>query len=342
MESSLFDIFRNSLQEKRRTLADWLQETPVLKRKTRLGPVSEDKLRNELRVIDTAIEKAEDQILGLCEVCLGYVEPELLQMDYTACVCLDHFTTQEKRELESELELAQKVQKAMLPRSVPVIPRMEIAAYSRPAQIVGGDYFDFSRFANGSYSLSIGDIAGHGVSASLLMASLQTALSSLIPTQTSPVEVIERINHLFCHNIHFTTFASLFLSSFDPQTYQLTYSNAGHNPPLLIRKVGDEAVTMTALNPTGPAIGLIEGAPYTAGVLTLKPGDLLLFYTDGVVETASPQAEFFGLSGLERVLRQSYDLPRLDVVNAVVKELTDFARSDQFADDTTIIACRIV
>lgn len=342
MDSSLFETFRNGLQEKRKNLTDWLLAAPSAKRQTRLGPIPEAQVQVELHEIDEAIEKAEDQTLGLCEVCDCLVDPELLEMDYNACVCLDHFSDDEKRALEAELELAQVVQRAMLPRQAPDIPCMEIAAYSRPAQIVGGDYFGFSQFSDGNHSLSIGDVAGHGVSSGLLMASLQSALSSVIPIQTSPVEVIQQLNHLFSHNIHFTTFASLFLGSFDPANYQLTYANAGHNPPMLLREVGSGAPVLTYLGTTGPAIGLIEGAPYSAGSIRLQPGDLLVLYTDGVVETANPQAEFFGQAGLENVLRQACCIASREVVRAVVKELTSFAQSDQFADDTTLIVCRIV
>ncbi|MFA9404061.1 MAG: PP2C family protein-serine/threonine phosphatase, partial [Anaerolineales bacterium] len=102
------------------------------------------------------------------------------------CVCLDHFSVEEVRDLEHELELAQAVQKTLLPQAIPKMPGLEIAAYSRPAQLLGGDYFDFTEFKDGKYGLAIADVAGHGVSASLHMASIQAMLRSIVPTSHSP------------------------------------------------------------------------------------------------------------------------------------------------------------
>ena len=145
-----------------------------------------------VHVIDHAIAQADDRTLGLCVVCHDYVEPELLEMDYTTCVCLDHLSAHAKRQLEDELELSQAVQRALLPQEIPAIPGLEVAAFSRPAQIVGGDYFDFVHFADGTHGLAIADVAGHGVAAGLLMASIQTALHTLVPLCDSPAEVMQR------------------------------------------------------------------------------------------------------------------------------------------------------
>jgi hypothetical protein len=113
-----------------------------------------------LDVIDDAISKADSGTFGKCEVCHEDVEPELLEVDYTARVCLEHLSKEERHHLESELELAKDVQKMLLPQEVPNIPGLEIAAFSRPAQIVGADYFDFIDFSNGFHGLAI-DIRLH-------------------------------------------------------------------------------------------------------------------------------------------------------------------------------------
>lgn len=342
METRLFTSFRDNLLEKRRNLTSWLQDASSSKKTTRLGPASEQNLQEELQVIDETIKKTEDHTFGVCEVCHDTVDPELLQMNYTASVCLDHFSDQEKRDLESELELAQTVQKAMLPRRVPTIPGMEVDAYSRPAQIIGGDYFGFYQFGNGNRGIAIGDAVGHGVSSSLLMASMHAALETLIPLLDSPVEVIERINHLFLHNINITTFSSLFLCSFDPKTYQLSYSNAGHNPPFLFRSQKGPFSEMELLQPTGAAIGLVDGPPYSSMTLQLIPGDVLVLYTDGVVEAASPEGEFYGIERLEECLSHSQQLAPRDLIQALVNELRDFTCTDLLADDTTVIACKVI
>src|SRR5262245_9244713 len=194
MESSVFERIRGSLLEKRQNLAGWLRLAPAETRQERLGPLDERAMQAHLQVIDTSLGKIANHTLGLCTVCHDYVDPDLLEMDYTACICLDHFSGEERRQLEADLELSQKVQKALLPQQVPTIPGLELAVFSRPAQIVSGDYFDFFHFADGCHGLAIADVAGHGMSASMLMASLQTALRTLVMTTDSPAEVLQHLN----------------------------------------------------------------------------------------------------------------------------------------------------
>jgi sigma-B regulation protein RsbU (phosphoserine phosphatase) len=182
----------------------------------------------------------------------------LLEADYTACVCLDHLSAGEKRQLESELELSQTIQKALLPQRVPAIPGLDLAFFSRPAQILGGDYFDFFQFRDGVPGLAIADVVGHGISASLLMASIQTALRTLVPESDSPSDVLQRVNRFLLHNVHFTTFVTIFLGRFDNGTCTLDYCNAGHNPPLIYRQQETGNNPVSWLQPTGAAIGLVE------------------------------------------------------------------------------------
>ena len=193
MEGTVFERIRTGLLEKRRYLGEWLRSVPVGRRQRLLGPADEQAVQISLQVIDANLAKAAEGTLGLCRVCHDYVDTRLLEMDYTACVCLDHFSDQERRRLEAELELSQTVQKALLPQHMPAIPGLDLAVFSRPAQIVGGDYFDFFRFRDGAHGLAIADVAGHGVAAGLLMASLQTALRTLVPESDSPADVLQRL-----------------------------------------------------------------------------------------------------------------------------------------------------
>ena len=179
MEAFILDRIRNGLLQKREWITEWLHSTPLNKKEVLLGPSTEQSVLCCVDVIDEAITKADSKTLGKCEVCHEDVDPELLEVDYTASVCIDHLSERERRQLEGELELAQNVQKMLLPQETPTIPGLEIAAFSRPAQILGGDYFDFIDFRNGFHGLAIADVAGHGVSASLHMASIQALLRTL-------------------------------------------------------------------------------------------------------------------------------------------------------------------
>lgn len=340
MDTKVFERIRVNLLEQHQNLTAWLAATPARKKQVRLGPIDEQAVQAHLQVLDTAIEKTENQTLGLCEVCHDYIEPERLEVDYSCCVCLDHLSAEEKDRLEFELELSSKVQQALLPQQVPDIPGLELAAFSRPADIVGGDYFDFFRFRDKAHGLVIGDVAGKGMSASLLMASLQASLRTLAPDYDSPAEVVRRLNQLFCHNIHLSKFVTLFLAHYDPQTQNLSYCNAGHNPPLLCRARSNGKEPFLWLDPTGAAIGLVEEFQFGVETVRLAPGDVLLLYTDGVTEAIDPQEEEFGQGRLAELVRQNSDGSAQELVREVRQGLQEFSHGQAPADDTTIVACK--
>jgi serine phosphatase RsbU (regulator of sigma subunit) len=329
---------RGGLLEKRDNIARWLQGTPGEKRRVRTGPANEQAVRRHVHALDRTLAETENSTFGLCEVCHEPVEPARLEMDYTTTVCIIHYSPEQIEQLEAELQLAQVVQRALLPHEAPDIPGMQVAAFSRPAQIVGGDYFDFVRFRSGAYGLAIADVAGHGMAASLLMASVQTALRALAPTSDSPADVVHGVHRLFCHNVRFTTFVSLFLAAFDPATRTLTYCNAGHNPPLRLRAGADGP---DRLEPTGAAVGLVEEAVYDSARLTLAPGDMLVLYTDGVTEAFNPRGEMFGEAGLAAAMQQAAGRPAGAAAHALREAVTDFAAGQPFADDVTIVTCAI-
>src|SRR5215211_8448967 len=235
MQTSEIDLIRKGLLEKKENLEHWQVTTPEPKKQMELGFSDESAVDAQLEVIDTSLEMMEEGVYGICEICHESVDTELLQMDFTATVCLGHYSEDELRQLENELELSQVIQRALLPQHVPSIPRYDIAAFSRPAQIVTGDYFDFLQFEDGTRGFVVGDVSGHGVSAGMLMGSLQTVFHTLSPGSDSPVDVLKRINRLYIHNINFTTFVTVFFAKLEPLTRMLSYANAGHNPPLLYR-----------------------------------------------------------------------------------------------------------
>ena len=342
MEALLLERMRNGLLQKQDSLTQWLHATPLSKKKVLLGPSTEQSVHARLDVIDDAISKADSKTLGKCEVCHEVVETELLEVDYTACVCIEHLSKQERRHLESELELAQEVQKMLLPQEVPNIPGFEIAAFSRPAQIVGGDYFDFVDFSNGLHGLAIADVAGHGVSASLHMASIQALLRTLVPVNQSPAEVMRQIHKLFIHNIRFETFVTFFIGAFDSSTKTLTFSNAGHLPPLVLHKNKSKKEAVEMLWPTGAAIGLVEEAEFAQKTIELHEEDLLVLYTDGVTEAVSSQNQEFGRERLTVLSRQVNTLPAKEILQEIRQGLEEFSEGIPLADDTTIVVCKII
>lgn len=332
---------QDSLNEKRENVTGWLRAAQEQKKRVALGPEGQQAVHSHLEMLDTAIDQASQGKLGVCQVCGGFVDTEVLEMDYTTCICLDDLSMEERRSLELELELAQTVQRSLLPSQVPDTPLLETAAFSRPAQIIGGDYFDFFRFQDGSHGLAIGDVAGHGVSASLHMASMQSLLRTLIPSSQAPHEVVRHVNQLMIHNVRFATFMALFLASFDPSTRTLTYCNAGLTPPLLYRGWdGNDGVSW--LNPTGAAIGLVENGSFSAGTIHLERGDWLLMVTDGVTEAMNRGEQQFGLERLARLVQSAREASARELVLKVRQALDDFTEGQPLSDDVTIVACRVV
>ena len=341
MEALLLDRMHKDLMQKQENLTDWIHATPLGKKKVLLGPSTEQSVHARLDVIDDAISKAESKTLGKCEVCNEDVETELLEVDYTACVCIEHFSKEERHQLESELALAQEVQKTLLPQEVPNISGLEIAAFSRPAQIVGGDYFDFVDFSNGLHGLAIADVAGHGVSASLHMASIQALLRTLVPINKSPAEVMRQVHKLFIHNIRFETFVTFFIGAFDSSTKTLTFSNAGHLPPLILRQTKSKEESLVMLPPTGAAIGLIEEAEFAEKAIELHEEDLLVLYTDGVTEAVNIHNQEFGRERLIKLGQQVNNAPAKQVVQEIRQALEEFSEGKPLADDTTLVVCKI-
>jgi phosphoserine phosphatase RsbU/P len=339
MQTSVINLIREGLLEKKENLEQWQVATPESEKQIELGFADESAVQTELEVIDSSLQKMEKGEYGICEICHEAVDFELLQMDYSATVCLGHYTESELRQLESELELSQVVQRALLPQHVPSILGYDIAAFSRPAQIVTGDYFDFLPFEDGTHGFVVGDVSGHGVSAGMLMTSLQTVFHTLAPETDSPVDVLKRINRLYIRNINFSTFVTLFFAKLEPTTRQLSYASAGHNPPLLYRSSTKESAW---LKPTGPAIGLMQEYMVRQDSVQLHQGDILLLYTDGIVEALNPQGtEQFGYDRLLEVVRLNEGLPTNGLIQKLWQSLNDFTQDSILADDITLVICRV-
>lgn len=338
MEKKIRSKIRQSVKEKRSNLSDWLETTPQPEKELCLDCEGDQPVIEHIAILDQTLEKVDNDTLGICKVCHGQIEDEVLEIDYTAEICLDDLSEPERRHLEAELEFSSEIQRALLPQYAPAFPGLDIGAFSRPAQIIGGDYFDFFRFKSGSYGLVIADVAGKGFSASLLMSSLQTALRTLAADSDSLSDVIHRINHYFLHNVNLTTFITIFLAQYDPEQRSLRYANAGHNPPLLYRP--GALPSLTWLAPTGAAVGVMEEYTLRSETIALQPDDILLLYTDGVTELASPTREFFGPDRLADLVAGNSGLSAQELVSSMRKGLAVFSASASPADDVTIVAAK--
>jgi len=339
METNIINRIQEGLTEKKTNLEEWREAETQEHKEVCLCSDDETVLEEHLHVIDDSLQKIEKGVLGVCQVCHGTVDDELLLMDYTSTVCLSHFSDKELRELESELELSQVVQRSLLPQRVPSISGYDIAAFSRPAQIVSGDYFDFLQFRDGTYGLVVADVSGHGVSAGMVMTSLQMAFHTLASEYSSPSAVLEQINHIYLHNVNFSNFVTIFFADLDPKTKVLSYANAGHNPPLVYRPGTNE---MIWLKPTGAAVGLMEHYNVRPAKFQLITGDILLLYTDGVTEAYDPRGnEQFGFDRLADVIQHNKDLPAEGLTNKIRETLTNYTQGALLEDDVTLVVSKV-
>lgn len=335
MKKTLLNRFRQSLIQRHNSLIDWFK-TASENDKIRVYGFSVGNIDNVVSEIEEAIDCIDHEIFGKCEKCEGEVEPERLEIDYKTSVCLSHYSDAQLRALENDLELAGKVQKNLLPSATPSLPGIQIASHAEPAQIVGGDYFDFFSHRNGTQGVAIADVMGKGLPASMLMSNLQASLRILGPDKEHLHGIATHLNELFRHNLKLIRFITMFLLAIDDKSKHFHYANAGHNPPLFYTRASD---SIRWLKPTGPAIGLMPEASFKSEQVSFAAGDLLVMYTDGVVEARNAQGEEFDEDRLSIFTRQNSEKSAEDFLEALRKEVADFCDGD-FQDDFTLLVVR--
>jgi len=204
---------------------------------------------------------------------------------------------QERQRIEQELHVARLIQQTLLPKSIPRLPGYDVAAYYQPATEVGGDFYDFLELEDGHLGLLVGDATGHGMPAALLMATTRGMLRAGAQTSDSPSEVLERVNNSLCPDIPPNMFVTCLTAFLDSTSGQLQYANAGHDLPYLRHADG-----VSELRATGMPLGIMPNMRYEQKEITLKPGESVLLYSDGLVEAHDSQHEMFGIPRMERLI----------------------------------------
>ena len=238
--------------------------------------------------------------------------------------------------LKNDLEIARDIQQAMLPSGVYSAPGVETVGISRPANTVGGDFYDILPLDDGRLVVTVGDVAGKGSPAALLMALLLAMLRTLVDEKLEPADLITRLNKQVCRHAPGTRFITLFYAVYQPLTGGLTYVSAGHMPPLVMRRHG----ACERLTDGGIALGMFEHSTYTTGHIILEADDLLAIYSDGITEAENPAGTPFDEIGLETVLKASTRETLPAVGAAVVQSVERHTAEKRFADDLTILLLR--
>ena len=240
-----------------------------------------------------------------------------------------------ERRAAQELEIAKRVQARLFPQNLPSLGTLEYAGSCIQAREVGGDYYDFLDLGPRRLGLVIGDIAGKGIAAALLMANLQANLRSQCAAALDrPLDLLRSVNRLFCENTVDGAFATLFFAEYDDALARLRYVNCGHLPALLLRTDG----AVERLHATGTVLGLFREWDCSIGECKLHPGDTLALYTDGITESFNAEEEEFGQERLVEALRRHGKLPAQSLLASVVAEVRDFMPREQRDDITLIIA----
>jgi serine phosphatase RsbU (regulator of sigma subunit) len=238
--------------------------------------------------------------------------------------------------LKNDLEIAREIQKAMLPPGRFRAPGADVAGLSRPANTVGGDFYEILPLGDGRLVTAVGDVAGKGSPAALLMALLLAMMRTLVDERLQPAALLERLNIQVCRQAPGTRFITLFYSVFDMTTGELAYVNAGHTTPLVLGSDG----TVTRLHHGGVALGMFEASTYETGRVTLGPNDLLAIYSDGITEAESPAGVPFDEGGLEEILLTERANNVAAIGSAVVRAVERHTSDVRFADDLTLLLLR--
>ena len=243
-----------------------------------------------------------------------------------------------ERRVAQELEIATQVQARLFPQDLPPVRTLEYAGTCRQARRVGGDYYDFLATGAGRLCLAIGDVAGKGIGAALLMANLQAILRSQCAIGLEePAQLMQCVNRLFCESTPDNAYATFFFSEYNDQSGRLRYANCGHLPALLVRAGGG----LERLESTATVLGRFSCWDCSIGETTLFSGDTLALYTDGVTEAGSPEREEFGEERLLNCLTLNRDLPCCELVSRVISEVHHYSPHEQQDDITLIVAkCR--
>ncbi len=247
---------------------------------------------------------------------------------------LDHQRLENQRMLR-QLQLAADVQRRMLPHQMPKKPPFDIAARYVPSYELGGDFYDFIDLG-GHIGISIGDVAGKGIAASLLMASARMSLRAFAQDVYDIDEIISRVNITMTRDTLDSEFATLWYGVLDPVNLRLTYCNAGHEPPMLLHDG-----TIYTLGTGGMIVGIDPNEQYEKGLWDLQQGDMILLYTDGLTDAINPDQEKFGRTRIEQALREAVGFNAADALNHILLKLRRFTGLRRAIDDTTLVVIRV-
>jgi serine phosphatase RsbU (regulator of sigma subunit) len=323
----------------------------VLVRDTSLDDALKERrsiLEQNIRTLMAVPLQTRDQIIGII-----YVDSPSLAREFTrddlnlltvmanvAAIRIEQARFAEMEQarivMARELDQAAEIQQRFLPSVAPAIRGLDLAGHNAPCRTVGGDYYDFFPYGESRVAMVLGDVSGKGMPASLLMMGLQARVQVMIEEPQSLAEVVTRLNRITCANIPTNRFITLFFCILDGDTGELTYCNAGHNPPVIVRATGEHE----QLPGGGPVVGILRTIEYKEYRARLGPGDVLVIYSDGVTEAANPAGDEFDIDGLAAAVTPHRSEAAANIISEINKAVLLFTAGAPQADDITLIAAR--
>ena len=250
----------------------------------------------------------------------------------------------ENERLQSELAIAREVQAQLFPRAAPSLRGLQLAGVCQPARSVSGDYYDFLSISEGAVAFAIGDVAGKGISAALLMAAIQSNMRTQLTAtkgngreRISTASLVSALNRQLYANTAPEKYATFYFALYDDADHVVTYTNAGHLPPLLVRRQGVER-----LDVTGTVVGAFPSAPYEEQKVVLEPGDILVAYTDGLVEPENVFGEMFGEERFQELVERHAQAESGEIIARAMEAVVQWTGSSELQDDMTMLVARRV
>lgn len=294
--------------------------------------------------------QTNDRVIGLIYLDSPHLIREFTREDLNlltvmanvAAIRIEHARLAEVEQVEKmlakELDQAAHIQRGLLPKSAPVLEGVDIAGYNAACRTVGGDYYDFLPYPDGRVAMLVGDVAGKGMPAALLMSSLQARVQVLFEDPSDLAVKVTRLNRIVSSNCPENRFITFFMAVLDTKTGQLTYCNAGHNPPLVVRRDG----SVQKFTGGGVVLGILPIAKYTETTSQLEVGDTVVLYSDGVTEAVPPGVdEDFGEDRLAEVVAKHAGEPALAIIESVIQAVNAYTCGAPPADDITLVVARL-
>lgn len=297
------------------------------------APGADGSLSQLLTAVDAALERIDRGTFGLCETCHEAIEPDRLMADPLLCFCLDHLTQDEQRALESDLSLAARIQRGLLPGQELGLVGWEVRFHYQPAGMVSGDYCDLFE-TNGGLHFMLGDVSGKGVAASMLMSHLHATFRSLAEASLPLDQMVEHANRIFCESTLAGQFATLIAGRALPNG-SVEIVNAGHLPLLHLQGRGS-----TSKESTGVPLGMFCNTSFHVHKVSLDVGESLFLYTDGLTEARNQIGEEYGLARVRGLAdRHSCSDPKA-LIAGYLEDLSGFRGGTKQMDDLTLLAVR--